>query len=124
MKTFKHNHSMSNFGLVFFFRPNELNFCHPASRALLLLLRGERETLRKSCHFFEVTAVQISGLVTPVFCRQTGFYSVRIIFWTEPLLKNARAGGTRVTLVVRVTFPKFVSFLQNLSLKVGRKTRQ
>ena len=53
---------------------------HPASRALLLLLGGERETLRKSCHFFEVAAVQISGLVTPVFCRQTGFYSARIIF--------------------------------------------
>ena len=30
--------------------------------------------------FFEVAAVQISGLVTPVFCRQTGFYSARIIF--------------------------------------------
>ena len=29
---------------------------------------------------------------------------------TEPLLKSARAGGTRVTLVVRVTFAKFVSF--------------
>ena len=53
---------------------------HPASRALLLLLGGERETLRKSFHFFEVAAVQISGLVTPVFYRQTGFYSARIIF--------------------------------------------
>ena len=27
LKTFEHNHSMSNFGLFFFFRPNELNFC-------------------------------------------------------------------------------------------------
>ena len=26
LKTSQHNHSMSNFGL-FFFRPNELNFC-------------------------------------------------------------------------------------------------
>ena len=46
---------------------------HPASRALLLLQGGDRETLQKSCHFFEVAAVQISGLVTPVLCRQTGF---------------------------------------------------
>ena len=56
---------------------------HPASRDSLnssMLEGAERETLRKSCHFFEVTAVQISGLVTPVFCRQTGFYSGRIIF--------------------------------------------
>ena len=27
LKTFEHNHSMSNFGLFSFFRPNELNFC-------------------------------------------------------------------------------------------------
>ena len=27
LKTSQHNHSMSNFGLHFFFRPNELNFC-------------------------------------------------------------------------------------------------
>ena len=27
LKTSQHNHSMSNFGLFFFFRPNELNFC-------------------------------------------------------------------------------------------------
>ena len=55
---------------------------HPASRASLNSSKegAERETLRKSCHFFEVAAVQISGLVTPVFCHQTGFYSARIIF--------------------------------------------
>ena len=53
---------------------------HPASRALLLLQGGERETLQKSCHFFEVTAVQISGLVTPVLCRQTGFLQRMLIF--------------------------------------------
>ena len=27
LKVFGHIHSMSNFGLFFFFRPNELNFC-------------------------------------------------------------------------------------------------
>ena len=56
---------------------------HPASRASLnssMQEGAERETLRKSCHFFEIAAGQISGLVTPVFCRQTGFYSARIIF--------------------------------------------
>ena len=61
----------------------ELVHGHPASRASLnssMQEGAERETLRKSCHFFEVAAVQISGLVTPVFCRQTGFYSARIIF--------------------------------------------
>ena len=52
----------------------------PASRAFLLLQGGEIETLRKSCHFFEAAAVQISGLATLVLCRQTGFYSARIIF--------------------------------------------
>ena len=54
---------------------------HPASRASLNSSKKEqKERLRKSCHFFEVAAVQIFGLVTPVFCCQTGFYSARIIF--------------------------------------------
>ena len=43
---------------------------------------------------------------------------------TELLLKSARACGTRVTLVVHVIFAKFISFLQNLSLELNRKTRQ
>ena len=64
------------------------------------------------------------SVVKPVFTAHALFFVGKPKIRTEPLLKNARAGGTRVTLVVRVTFPKFVSFLQNLSLKVGRKTRQ
>ena len=53
---------------------------HPASRASLnSSKKEEKERLRKSCHFFEVAAVHISGLVTPVLCRQTGF-TVHVLF--------------------------------------------
>ena len=82
---------------IFFYGKNLFKESSPAAPC-------ETERLRKSCHFFEDAAVQISWQVTPVLCRQTGFYSARIIFFvgkpkvkTEPLLK-VRA------LVVRVWF--------------------
>ena len=61
---------------------------HYKAEGHLILHGGERETLRKSCHFFEVAAVHISGLVTPVLCRQTGFHSTRIIFAANPKVKT------------------------------------
>ena len=44
----------------------------------------------------------------------------------EPLIKSAHSCGTCtcVTLVVHAIFGRFVSFLQNPSLKLNRKTRQ
>ena len=77
---------------------------HPASRALLLLLGGERETLRKSCRFFEVAAVQISGLVILVLCRQTGFTAHASVFVgkpkvkTEPTVGREKNGGQAVVV--------------------------
>ena len=69
------------------------NIIHPASRALLLLLGGERETLRKSCRFFEVAAVQISGLVILVLCRQTGFTAHASVFVGKPKVKTEPTVG-------------------------------
>ena len=64
------------------------------------------------------------SVVKPIFTAHALFFVGKPKIKTEPLLKSARARGTRVTLVVRVTFAKFVSFLQNLSLELGRKARQ
>ena len=66
--------------------------------------KEEKERLQKSCHFFEVAAVQISGLVTPVLCRQTGFLQRTLILCTAQVNRKSKLSCCQRVraLVVRV----------------------